>query len=613
MSLGRDERGVAPLIGLILVFGAVIILVSVWQAEVIPAENAGIELDHYSEVTDDMTELRSAQINAGQRGGTRSTAIQLGTAYPSRVLFLNPLPPSGQFRTTRVGNGTIRASAVDLGTVCGTDSEVTTQAVQYEPNYNYHSDVETPPLVLENTVLYQNLSDSDPNRRSEQAIIQGGTVSLYPITNNVSKSGGRSIPVEFEGASTGTDTVEGGFNLSIPTALTAEQWAEMLPESSVDDTVQLSPDRVKFVLTDQSWEIECSAIGVGESADVTPSQQPGTDPSPQSGGVGLGGVSQYSETNATEKFSVANGRWENITCTDQLVLSNGQPADKPEADDLNDGAIVRLSANLLDSAGEEYTIDTKLVRDRSDGSWGTRSVEITDGDGNNANADLKPEAAKRIYEGGQTDLLEPSNYDDPDTGQGSFTDYVDRIQRLDDDQPVTWQTTRMTGRVDVTLECDAPPAPPASGVVTVDGTTPESERSALLFDLQVAADTTKTVTAIDITKPGNQNEIGDDVEKIKRTGNNPEVRLSPSNTDGVNQSGELSQNVKIDGTEYDLDTDAVFSDGAVLSVDIGDIESGGVKLTYHKTSMSNADVTVTFKFQDGTQHQTHLRVTNVNS
>jgi hypothetical protein len=210
--------------------------------------------------------------------------------------------------------------------------------------------------------------------------------------------------------------------------------------------------------------------------------------------------------------------------------------------------------------------------------------------------------------------LELSNYDDPDTGSGSFSDFVQRIQALEDDAPVVWQTSRMTGRVTVALECDPPPAPPASGVSAVDGTTPSSESSTLEFDIQVASGTTKNITNLNITTPGNQNDNVKSNWQLKRTGQNKEARLTISNTDGVNQSGGLKKNIKLDGTKYELDTNAVFSDGAVLDVNMGEIQNENVKLKYTLVDSKNkADAVVTFNFQDGTQFQVYLRVTNVNS
>jgi hypothetical protein len=171
-------------------------------------------------------------------------------------------------------------------------------------------------------------------------------------------------------------------------------------------------------------------------------------------GVGQGGNENYSEADNERTFSVPNGLWKDITCTDQLILSNGQPASRPDGDDL-EGDVIRLSASLNNTdTGERYTMDIKLAR-ATDG-WNNKEVVIYDGNDNEVDAELTAAAAKRIYEAGKTDILNLSNYDDPDTGQGSFSDFVNRTQDLDDNESVEWQTSRVTGRVNVTLACDSP-------------------------------------------------------------------------------------------------------------------------------------------------------------
>jgi hypothetical protein len=156
--------------------------------------------------------------------------------------------------------------------------------------------------------------------------------------------------------------------------------------------------------------------------------------------------------------------------------------------------------------------------------------------------------------------------------------------------------------------------PSGDEVSTVSGTTPDGESSALEFDMQVDSGATVTVTNITIATPGTQNSNVQDATQLRRTGNDDdEVRLTVSDTSGVNQSGSLKKNVKLDTTKYQLDTNAVFSDGTVLSADMGEID-GNVKWKYDLIdSKNNADVIVTFYFDDNTQFQAYLRVTNVNS
>jgi hypothetical protein len=612
VTFSEDERAVSELIGFIFLFGFVVILMSLWQAQVVPAENSKTEFKHYEGVQEDMSQLRSDYIDAAETGTTRSTTVKLGTSYPTRILFVNGPPPQGRLHTEMPSNGTITANEFSVSRVCGLNSPVKSRSITFNTEYNHLSDSEAPPYIFENSVFYRQTLGGNVLFESDQLLVQGSTLNLYPLTSNMSHSGIGGESIDFKSAETGEIEVSGSISVTIPTTLSDEQWEELLKnQPNFDSAQQVGSQRVKIILSDASWTVQCAAVGAEQTPDVTdPSQiKSGSN---DSTGVGDGSISNYDENSTSDTFSSSNGRWVGITCTDQLLLSDGQPASKPNGNNLQ-GDVIRLTGRLNDSTGESYTIDIKIAR-ATDGSWNKKTVIIYDGSGNNVNAELTAAAAKRIYEGGETDMLERSNYDDPDTGSGSFSDFVQRIQALEDDAPVVWQTSRITGRVTVALECDPPPAPPASGVSAVDGTTPSSESSALQFDIQAASGSTKTITDIKVTTPGNQNGNVKSSWQFKRTGQQKEARLTVSNTNGVNQSGGLKQNIKLDGSKYELDTNAVFSDGAVLDVDMGEIKNGNVKLKYHLVdSKSKADVVVTFYSQDGTQFQAYLRVTNVNS
>jgi len=503
VTFSEDERAVSELIGFIILFGFLIILISVWQAQVVPAENSKTEFKHYVGVQEDMSQLRSDYIDAAETGTTRSTTVKLGTSYPTRILFVNGPPPQGRLHTEMPSNGTITANEFSVSRVCGLNSPVKTRSITFNTKYNYFSDSEAPPYIFENTVVYTQTPDGNVIFKSDQLLVQGSTLNLYPLTSNMSHSGSGGVSVDFKSAETGEIEVSGSISVTLPTTLSDKQWEELLKDQpNFDSAQQVGSQRVKIILSDTSWTVQCAAVGAEQTPDVADPPQIKSDGN-DSTGVGDGSISNYDESSTRDTFSSSNGRWVGITCTDQLLLSDGQPASKPNGNNLQ-GDVIRLTGRLNDSTGESYTIDIKLAR-TADGSWNKKKVLLYDGNDNNVNAELTAAAARRIYEGDETDMLKLSNYDDPDTGSGSFSDFVQRIQALEDDAPVVWQTSRMTGRVTVALECDPPPAPPASGVSAVDGTTPSSKSSALQFDIQVPSGSTKTITEIKVTTPGNQN------------------------------------------------------------------------------------------------------------
>ena len=67
---------------------------SLWQVQVVPAENTNAEFEHYTDAQEEMLQLRSGFLNAVGSGATRSVTIQLRMRYPSRIFFVNNLPPT---------------------------------------------------------------------------------------------------------------------------------------------------------------------------------------------------------------------------------------------------------------------------------------------------------------------------------------------------------------------------------------------------------------------------------------------------------------------------------------------------------------------------------------
>jgi hypothetical protein len=157
-----------------------------------------------------------------------------------------------------------------------------------------------------------------------------------------------------------------------------------------------------------------------------------------------------------------------------------------------------------------------------------------------------------------------------------------------------------------------PPGQTADSVETVDGTTPSGESGFLEFDVQVDRGASATITGFEVTTPGNQNSGVNGAFNIIE-GANPEAYFNPSVKSGANQAGQDSGAYTV-GTIQPLDTNGVFTDGSVLDVRLGKLESGNVQLTYYQVDKkTDSDVTVTVHFDDGSSYETYLRVTNVNS
>jgi hypothetical protein len=284
----RDDRRAAALqVGAILLFGFVIILMSIWQAQVVPEENAKVEFEHYSAAQTDMMQLRSDYIDAAESGTKRSATVELGTGYPTRVAFVNAPPPQGRLYTTMPANGTITASGFDVASVCGAGSPVRTRSVRLDTEYSYLADSETPPYIYENTVLYRQTRDGGVLYESDQALVRGSTITLYPFADNVSLSGQRAATLDFSGTGTSGTSVTGAVSITLPTDLTADQWAALLNDNpNFESATQVAPQRVRIELADASWTVRCAGVSAGAAGGAagagdtnTPTPTPTPTPS----------------------------------------------------------------------------------------------------------------------------------------------------------------------------------------------------------------------------------------------------------------------------------------------------------------------------------------------
>ena len=70
MDLLGDRRGQSIQIGAIILFGALIILLSTYQAFVVPDQNREVEFKHSQAVQNDLKEFRSGVISVASSGGT---------------------------------------------------------------------------------------------------------------------------------------------------------------------------------------------------------------------------------------------------------------------------------------------------------------------------------------------------------------------------------------------------------------------------------------------------------------------------------------------------------------------------------------------------------------
>lgn len=246
MLSGFDERGQAIQIGAVLLFGVLVIAFAGYQAFVVPNQNKQVEFNHNQQVQQQLQDLRNGAVSIPGGGSGRSVSVQLGTQYPSRVVALNPGPPSGSLRTAGTTNPAVNFSVLNARTDGetgdfwnGDSRNYSSGSLVYAPNYNEYEGA--PRTVYENTVLFN--TDRGRNlTRTDQRLIDDRTVSLVSLNGSLSVSQSSSVAVDLEAVSTSTRTVavenasaDENVTVSVPTQLDENAWRDLLAPELVEN------------------------------------------------------------------------------------------------------------------------------------------------------------------------------------------------------------------------------------------------------------------------------------------------------------------------------------------------------------------------------------------
>lgn len=236
MNSRTDDRAVSEVFGAILVFGLVILVLGIVQATAVPVWNENVEFNHNQQIQSELQQLDSDILTVLSTGSSRSVPISLGVRYPTRTIFLNPPPVTGNLRTMATVGG--EPAVVTLTNVTAQNSETAdylsgdigpfqSRSTEYQPSYNQYQNA--PTTVNEHTVLY-NRFVNDTIMLDDGALVDGRRILVPVIAGNVSRSGSDTSTVTVKPMSTSTNavgitnTASNRITLTLTTRLSEETW-----------------------------------------------------------------------------------------------------------------------------------------------------------------------------------------------------------------------------------------------------------------------------------------------------------------------------------------------------------------------------------------------------
>jgi len=227
-----DSRAVSAVIGFILIFGILMLLLTVYQAQIVPQQNAQTEFEHFEEVSDEMIEIRSAVSSAGQSDRSQFPTIQLGTTYQTRLLTINPPPPSGTLQTSEPYDIKIDG-----------EPRVPTRFLEYQPGYN---ELTTGSVWYENSVVYHDDQDERVLIQDQSIVTGDERLRITALQNELDETGTDRLTVELYPTETNDIDFEeleeeGAVNITLPTRLD-DHWNETLTDDFDDSEFSINKD-----------------------------------------------------------------------------------------------------------------------------------------------------------------------------------------------------------------------------------------------------------------------------------------------------------------------------------------------------------------------------------
>jgi len=270
-----DNRAVTVQIGAILLFGTLIIAMSIYQVTVVPSQNADVEYQHSQTVQNQMTDVRNGILRAAATGTTQPASVTLGTQYSSRVFLVNPPPATGTLQTSDAG-------AIQLTNVAARNNQTndffkaietwntSTKTLSYEPNYHEYDNA--PSIRYESSILsnyYPGAEDSPAIPISNQVLVneETNTITLVALNGSLSTTQSGSVSVEPVPLSAPYESVEitprgdaETMTLTIPTKVSADV---MEARTTLTDVSPGSPNETVTITLRGDYTLRTAKIGVG--------------------------------------------------------------------------------------------------------------------------------------------------------------------------------------------------------------------------------------------------------------------------------------------------------------------------------------------------------------
>ena len=355
-----DNRAVSAVIGFILIFGILVLLLTVYQAQIVPQQNAQTEFEHFEDSKNELIELRNTISTAGQADVSQFPSVTLGTNYQTRLLTINPPPPAGTLQTSD-------EYPIIIQNKSGDSLTIPTRFLEYQPGYN---ELTVGPTQYEHSVLYLDERDRGNNVSiiKEQNLVKDGKVRITALQNKFEQTGTNRVTLELYpeddvDSSEFPDPDGENLNVTIPTQLDEDEYWNKSLEDAGDiyqgvDTEVHGEEIHALNLSVEEDDLEVNTVGIQLEPDESPAKN--TDPRRINNGGNGGDGDEITEFESVFASNIGEDRDSSAEQIYRFIL-DGDLDEGEEVDiDLSDadGDVVTYpsgqseSATVNDGSGE---------------------------------------------------------------------------------------------------------------------------------------------------------------------------------------------------------------------------------------------------------------------
>jgi hypothetical protein len=275
---GDDERTVSPVVGFVLIFALIMIVFTLYQSSVVPAQNEKVEFEHSQTIEGQMEQLSAAVVNsasATENGSTaQRTSVQLGVQYPTRALAINPGNPVGSLEATDPQPVVVSGLSSSQGD--GTQGFNTT-FINYRPNYNLFS--ERREISLEYSMLLKQYPETDTVlAESTDGMFGDDSVNLVLLSSELNERKMSTVVTTEKTGHWNTTVQSGGATITLPTTLPRSQWQTLLDEHEYAQLVDYE---------DNSPATNRTTISIDDGTTLTANKLSVGDPGTDDGGFDI--------------------------------------------------------------------------------------------------------------------------------------------------------------------------------------------------------------------------------------------------------------------------------------------------------------------------------------